>query len=393
MSKQDNLTKLLRPRSIGFIGASSKPSFQIGGASALAHLLQHGYDGDILLISRSASEIAGRRTYPNADALPYAPDCAVVSTPAEHVENAVGELLAKGTRSFVLLSTGFSERSAEGRERENRLRNLLDAHEAVALGPNTTGFTNFVDRIALSTTSRLQGALPPDGSIGLVLQSGALGSAFLEYATDAHIGLSYVISIGNGMNTGMADYIDALVADERTKVILLYVEGFADAPAFAQAAARARDAGKPIVLLKVGRTAVGERAAAGHTGAITGSARIHGAAFRQLGIVQADSIGEALAIAQILSGGRRIGRRIGVATPSGGLGGLLCDALSSVAPFEFPGPSDDIAAKLAKNLPAGQAASNPLDVAATPFASPRGLGEVMQDLVSDPSFDLSLIHI
>ena len=384
--RANSIGLLLRPKSIAIAGGSKSGGFQIGGAAVLDHLTLHGYRGDVSVISRSASQASGYPTFRSVSEIPTAPDCLVVSTPTKFVEPLVSDAIQAGVRSFVIVTSGFSESGSDGADHELRLRELLDRNDSVALGPNTTGYVNFHDRIALSSTSRLQGSLPPPGAIGVVLQSGALGSVFIDYAAETATGLSYVISSGNEMSTGIADYVNYFTDDERTKVIVLYVEGFRDPEGFVAAARRVAEANKSIVLIKLGRTEAGRHAAAGHTGALTGSREVHSALFRQLGIIAAETVQEAMDIASVLAAGRTIKSGVAVVSPSGGLGGLCSDALA-VGGFRLPAFSSRTVDQIAHYLPGAHYARNPLDVAGAAFKTPGGIAAVLTSVAADPAIE------
>lgn len=389
-----NLSRLLRPQSVGVVGIPSQDTgFKVGGAAIVEHLNTHGYSGAILPVSRSRLDVGGAKAYPSILDLPYAPDCIVIAVPASGVEAAIDDALNLGTRAFVILSAGFGESGEAGRGLEESLAAKLRAHSAVAMGPNTTGFINLIDGIALSSTSRLQGKAPPSGSIGLIVQSGALSSVFLDYAADNGIGLSYVISTGNEMLNHLGDYMNFLVDDDHTRVIGLYVEGFRFPAEFIAAARRAAAKDKPIIVVKVGQTEVGRKAAASHTGSLTGSPRVHRALFRQLGITVADSLDDMLEIAVTLSGSHHFGRKIAVATISGGLGGLMADSLMKSNVVSMPAFAPETASILKGSLEAFLDVRNPLDVAGAPFRRPGLFGDTLIAIAKDPGIDSVVVAL
>lgn len=388
------LDQLLRPRSVGVVGIPSHDAgFKVGGAAIVDHLQAHAYPGEILPVSRSKPKVGGAKAYTSIAALPYAPECMVVAVPAGTVEAAIHDALNLGTKAFVILSSGFGESGENGRALEKSLAAKLRAHNAVAMGPNTTGYINLTDKIALSSTSRLKGPTPPAGSIGLVVQSGALSSVILDYAADHRIGLSYVISTGNEMLSHLGDYMNFLVDDDNTSVIGLYVEGFRFPAEFIVAARRAAEKRKPVVIVKVGQTEAGQKAAAGHTGSLTGSPRVHRALFRQLGIVMADSLDDMMQIAVALSDTRRFGPRMAVATVSGGLGGLLADSLTKSNVIQMPAFSPEVASILEKSLDAFLEVRNPLDVAGAPFRQPGLFGDTLIAIAHDPRMDSVIVAL
>lgn len=386
---------LFRPRSIAVIGASSRDgAFQIGGRALLDHLLAHGFNGEVFPISHNAPTIAGVPTYPSFAALPHAPDCAVISVPAAAAAGAMRDALAIGIRAFVVLTSGFAETGEHGVALQRELAEIVHGAGALMLGPNTTGYVNVRDRIALSSTSRLKGALPRLGSVGVVVQSGALGSAVLDLAADRGIGLSALISSGNEASHGLADFIEALVDDEATTAIAVYAEGFNAPSAFVAAAEHAALAGKPLVILKTGSTEAGRKAAAGHTGALAGSHRVQQALFRQLGVVMVESLEALLDTASLLARPLyRRARRPGVLTISGGLGGLVADGLARAGGIALPALGVPAQQALRAHLPPFLAFANPFDNGGIPFREPGGFRRCLADFAADPAFDSVVVAL
>ncbi len=383
---------LLAPRSIAIAGASIKKgtAFQIGGSAALQNLISHGFEGEVSIVSRSGNSIPDIPAYSSVADIPTPPDCLMISTPSESVESVMANAISAGVRSFVIVSSGFSESGDEGRKREERLYQLAAKNDVVVLGPNTTGYVNFHDKIALSSTSRLNGSLPPPGCIAVVLQSGALGSAFVDYAADAQIGLSYVISTGNEVCCGISNFVEFLVHDHRTKVIVLYIEGFRRPADFVAAARRAAQSGKPIVVVKLGKTDIGRAAASGHTASMTGANEVHTALFRQLGIITADDITEAMDIASVLSTSRRIGSAAALVSPSGGLGGLVAESLS-IKGFNFDKLSNEVTGMIDSVLSSPSEGRNPLDITGTPFNAGGATTRILTAIAKDPAIETVVV--
>ena len=388
MSESVYWDRLFRPRRVAILGISSRSgTFQIGAGALLEHLVKHGFAGEILPISRSQPEICGYKTYPNLAALPSVPDCLVVAVPAPAVVDSVREALTLGIRSFVVISSGFAETGPAGAALQAELVAVVREGGGLLLGPNTTGYVNLHDQLAMSSTSRLRGGLPPSGGVGLIVQSGALGSALLDLATDRKIGLSHLISSGNEGSHGLAEFIDFLVEDENTRVIALYVEGFKHPSRFVTAVRTATARGKPIVILKMGETETGKKAAAGHTGALAGSRRVQNALFRQLGLISVGTLEALLETAAMLTEWPgTIGRRLGILTISGGLGGLLADALIAGG-IELPDLKSTTKTQLRAYLPGFLSFGNPLDNGGIPFREPGQFQRNLRDFATDPGFD------
>lgn len=386
-----SLTKLIDPRSIAIVGVSSKKAeFQVGGRAVFEHLRLHGYPHRIDLITRDKTTIEGVETFTTLSGLPTLPDCVLISVPANDVFGVVAEALSLGVRAFVVLSAGFAEADAEGVARQTRLSELVGRFGAAMLGPNTTGFVNFGQRVAMSSTSRITGSLPKTGAVGLVVQSGALGSVLMEEADRTGIGLSYLISTGNEAVCGLADAAAFLVDDPATKVIALYVEGIREADKMLAVARSAFDAGKPIVLYKAGRSDIGRRAAAGHTGSLIGARGAYDAAIRQLGWVDVSTIEDLLPVAQYLSQGGPA-RTIGIMSNSGGYGGCIADALESTGHLELPPPANETVSRMSTDLLSFLSTKNPVDIAGAPFKRPEGFANCLDAFADDPAFDTIVV--
>jgi acyl-CoA synthetase (NDP forming) len=382
-----SLKQLLDPSSIAIAGVSGKAAtFQVGGRAVLDHLRRHGYPHRIDIVTREPVTIDGLASVTRLADLPEVPDCLVVSVPADDIFDTVGEALRLGIRAFVVITGGFSESGPEGAARQARLAAQVRDGGAVMLGPNTTGFVNVGSRIAASSTSRISAALPEPGPVGLVVQSGALGSALMEEAVRNRIGLSHLISTGNEAVTELADCVGFLADDPATRVIALYVESVRDPDRLLAAARRAHAAGKPVALYKAGRTDAGRRAAAGHTGALIGGRGAYEAAARQLGWVDVHAIEDLLPVASFLTGtGAGATRSLGIITISGGYGGCVADALDGTV--ALPSPAPETVERMRGDIPPFLSTKNPVDIGGTPFRRPGGFAACLDAYADDPAFD------
>lgn len=382
-----SITQLFSPASVAIVGVSGKDAtFQVGGRAVLEHLVGHGFKGRIDMVTRAPITLHGITSVTSLADLPAAPECVVLSIPAAQVPDTVQQALNMGVRAFVTISAGFSEAGAEGAALQERLVDMLRAHNAVMLGPNTTGLINFGRDTALSSTSRLATHGAPKGNIGVVVQSGALGSLLMDIAEREQIGLSYLISTGNEAITDIADCVDFLVDDPDTRGIALYVEAFRHPDRIVAAARRAFAAGKPITVYKAGRSDTGAAAAAGHTGALLGARSTYEAAARQLGLTDVGNIEDLLPVAHHLAqaGG---GRSVGVLTVSGGLGGCLADALAHAGDVDLPDPGAEASQLLQQYLPDFLKPKNPVDVGGSPFREAGGFAQCLSAFASDPALE------
>jgi len=382
-----SIEKLLNPQSIAIVGVSTKKAtFQVGGRAIFDHLRKHGYPHRIDIITREPATIDGVESATNLDALTYSPDCILISVPATEVYATIEKGLALGSRAFVTLTAGFSESGERGREEQDRIAALLKDHGAVMLGPNTTGFVNFGACTAMSSTSRVSAELSPAGNVGLVVQSGALGSGLLEEAARNGIGLSHLISTGNEAVTTLADCIDYLVECPEVRAIALYVESFRESDRIVNSSRMALNAGKPIAVYKTGRSEVGRKAAAGHTGALVGNRGAYDAAVEQLGWIDVRAIEDLLPIANYaaIAGPAKT---MGIMSVSGGYGGCLADALAVDGRVTLPAPAPETVARMRDFVPSFLSANNPVDIGGTPFRHPDGFAQCLDALADDPSIE------
>ncbi|UOA17192.1 acetate--CoA ligase family protein [Sulfitobacter dubius] len=386
-----SLAKLLSPKSVAIVGVSSKAAtFQVGGRAVFEHLVKHGYQGRIDLITRAPIALHGVASIGSLAELSNPPDCLVLSVPAAQVVALIEEALTMGVRAFVTISAGFSESGPEGSALQDRIAKMLAAHGAVMLGPNTTGYVNFTDKVAMSSTSRITSHLPPTGRIGAIVQSGALGSALMDVAERDGIGLSQLISTGNEAVTDVADFVEFLVDDPATDAIVLYVEAFRHPERILRAARRAFAAGKPIAIYKAGKSETGRAAAAGHTGALLGTRGTYEAAARQLGLTDVRNLEDLLPVADYIRRAKG-GRSVGVLTVSGGLGGAVADTLAAAGDTALPKPGAATAEALSGYLPEFLKPQNPVDVGGSPFRDEGGFKACLSSFAADPAFEAVVV--
>lgn len=341
-----DLERLFRPRSIALIGASSDPA-KVGGRP-LHFLVKHGFSGDIWPVNPGADEIDGVKCYPDIESLPGAPDVAMVLVGPAHAEASIRALAARGTGVAIVLAGGFAESGADGNARQDSL--LLAANGMRLLGPNTIGLLNMTDDITLSASGALDAGNRFKGGVAVVSQSGGILGSLMSRAAAQGVGLSHLIATGNEADIDVGDAVAYLSQDRETRVIALYLETIRKPDLFRQAAEAAAEAGKKLVIYKVGRSEAGARSAASHTGALAGEDQVFDAFFRQIGAIRADrftdliDIPAALAVAPSLTG-----NRVAIVTHTGGAAGLVAD-LCGMAGFETPAPSAETTRRLANIL-------------------------------------------
>ncbi|MFK4489873.1 acetate--CoA ligase family protein [Bradyrhizobium sp. USDA 336] len=382
------IERLIRPRSIAVIGASADPSKTSG--RPVSYLRKHGFAGAIYPVNPKVKEIGGLACYPDIASLPDVPDVGLVLLGAEWAHVAVRELSARGVAAAIVLASGFTEIGAEGAARQQQL--MQAAGSMRLLGPNTIGLVNLTDNIVLSASGALAMDHFPAGPVGLVSQSGGILGAILSRAAARGVGLSKLVSTSNEADLDLADFIDFLADDNATKVIALYIEAIRNPARFREAVLKARDAGKPIVAFKIGRSEAGAKAAISHTGALAGSDRMYDALFRQLGVIRAKTFEDLLDIPAALAAGRKLsGRRVAILTSTGGAGTIVSDSLG-VASFATPAPGPDTAAQL-RALQSGSHAMldrNPIDVTLAGL-QPDLLRAAIRILLASPSYDALVV--
>ncbi|WP_315834737.1 acetate--CoA ligase family protein [Bradyrhizobium prioriisuperbiae] len=377
------LDRLITPRSIAIVGASSDPTKLTG--RPLAYLDGYRYPHPVYPINPREQMIGDRRCYPDPTSLPEAPDVALVLVGSDRVIDAVKQLSARGTAAAIILAGGFGESGPEGVQRQ---RELIEAAGSMRLlGPNTIGLINLTDGIPLSASATLEGETLRAGNVALISQSGGILGSLLSRAAARGLGFSKLIATGNEADLDVAAVLDHLVDDPATRVIALYLEGLRRPLAFRHAAQRAARAGKPIVVFKVGRSDAGVRAAMSHTGALAGSDAAYDALFRQYGIIRAERFSDLLDLPLALSCGRRLaGRRLAIVTSTGGAAGLVADA-AGLTGFATPAPDAATTQVLTELGVAGAILdSNPIDLTLA-GAKPTVFRSVIAQVLDSPGYD------
>lgn len=351
-----HLDLLFAPRSVAVIGASAKPGNL--GAIVLRNLREGGFAGPIWAVNRHAGEIHGMPLFAGVEALPQAPDLAVLCTPPDTVPELVDALGRKGTRAAIVLTSGLRERSNDaGITLEQAMLEAARPYLLRILGPNCIG--------ALVPGRKLNASFAPGcaqaGELAFVTQSGALATAMLDWANTQGIGFSHFISLGDSADVDFGDVLDYLASDAATRAILLYAESVKHARKF-MSAARAAARNKPVVVVKAGRAPEGARAAASHTGALAGSDAVFDAAVRRAGMVRVDTLEALFDAAQTLAHPRPWrGERLAIVTNGGGAGVLAADALS-LGQGTLASLSADTLGRLDAVLPPNWSHANPVDL-------------------------------
>ncbi len=357
-----SLDALFHPRSVALVGASSDPE-RIGGRP-LRFMLEAGFAAPIYPVNRSGALIQGLQSYQKVSDIPFPVDQAIICVPVAGVEEAVRDAIAKGVKAIQVMTAGFAEIDAAGRALQDRIVGLCRAAGVRMLGPNSLGLLNVPARFFSTFSTFLNGAQPQPGSISLATQSGAFGSAAYGLATLRGLGFSKIIATGNEADVDVAESIDYLADDPDTRIICAAVESCRDGNRLRRALLKAARAGKPVLIMKVGRTELGAAAASTHTGSLAGNDKVYDTVFRECGALRPESIEEMLDIAYLytVSGVLPANDELGVFTGSGGIGVLMADEAGAQGMELPPLPAPAREATLAL-LPFAVAA-NPLDMTA-----------------------------
>ena len=353
------LTPLIAPRSIAVIGASGDAA-RIGGRP-IAYMRANGFRGAIFPVNPNRPEIQGLKAYPSVAALPEIPDVAIVAVPANLAVQSVDDLGRKGTRAVIVFTAGFAEVDEAGSAAQDRMTAVARGHGMRLLGPNCLGVFDGRTGYYATFTASIDSGLPIPGRIAIASQSGAYGTHLFAIARNRGIGASLCVMTGNEADVTVG--VGWMAEHPDTDVIAAYVEGIREADSLIAALTAARQAKKPVVLMKVGRSALGTAAARSHTASIAGDDAVTEAVLDEFGVIRARTTEELLDIAHTAT--RRIypaRNTLGVLTLSGGAGVLISDVAEQVglAMPEMPAASQ---AKL-KELVSFAATRNPVDATA-----------------------------
>ncbi|MCX2931804.1 acetate--CoA ligase family protein [Mycobacterium sp. CVI_P3] len=384
----DELRPLVRPASVAVVGASRTGSGF--GASTVTQLVNSPFAGTVYVVNqRFATDPApqGVVGVASLDHIPGGLDCVLIAVPAAAVEATVEAAAAVGCRSAVIFTAGFGE-TAYGAAAQDRIREIADASGMRIGGPNTAGILNYRDGIPLTFLGDLRMDLP-SGDIGIVSQSAGLAT-HLGHRRHRGMGVSYTMTTGNSVDVTALDYVNFLLDDDMTNVIMLALEGVDNPAALRQAGRRAHELSKPILVLKSGRTTLGSNAAVSHTGSLTTSYEVFCTAAEDAGLLVFQTPEELLDAANMFSRWRnKRYRRGGVAilTTMGGPGVIAADAADD-AGVALPTPTASTVARLGELVPSFAAVGNPIDT--TAFQSDAVLGQCLLALAEDPSYSVVL---
>jgi acyl-CoA synthetase (NDP forming) len=380
------LLELLRPKSVAVIGASSDT--QRLGWRPIKFLLDSKFTGQIYPVNPAYESVGGLKCYGNLQDLPEVPDAIVVLVAADLAVEAVRTAAGMGVKLAVVLSSGFAEVGEQGISTAA----LLQAAGPMRLvGPNIPGIANLVDGIPLGMNSFLYQQPWVSGSIGLVTQSGGIASPMLNRAFDRHIGFSYILAVGNQVDVDVVESISALTDDSSTRVIACIMETVRDGQKFTAALGRARDLGKPVLVLKLGRSVRGAELAVSHTASIVGDSAMYDAIFdaeNAIRVEEPDDLFELGSLFARYTPPKSV--NAAVLSVSGGGAELLAD-MAEKHGVSLPNLSGETVKLVQSILGSYTASSNPLDMTGYVFHNPDALRAILRQYVADPSCDVVVV--
>jgi acetyltransferase len=378
-----NLEFALKPRSIALIGASERPDSV--GRTLFENLRGAGFVGPVFPVNPNHDQLLGVPAYRSVDALPSAPDLAVIASPAATVPGIIDELGRRGTKAAVVISAGFAELSAaNGAALQQAMLDAAKPYLLRIIGPNCVGIL----APAAGVNASFAHLTPSAGGVAFVTQSGALLTAVLDWAAARGIGFSHLLSLGGMADVDFGDLLDYLASDEATTAILLYVEAISHARKF-MSAARAAARGKPVIVCKSGRHAESARAARSHSGALAGTDAVYDSAFRRAGMLRVSALEDLFHAVEALALGRPcVGERLAIVTNGGGFGILATDRLLDEA-GHLAELTPESMAKLDALLPAAWSHGNPVDILGD--AAPARYRQALDIVIADPNVDATLV--
>lgn len=378
-----NLDRILTPRSVAVVGASEREGSV--GRSVLENIRKGGFAGQVYPINPKRDEVLGLRAYHFLSETPCPVDLAVIIVPLKLVPGIVEECGRCGVGGAIVISGGGKETGEEGAVLEQAILAAAKTAGVRIVGPNCVGVISSAAKLNASFIHEM----PKPGSLAFVSQSGATCTAVLDFAVTQDIGFSHFISMGSMLDVDFGDVIDYLGNDPGTSAILLYVESITNHRKFISAA-RAVSRVKPIILLKVGRSAAGAKAAMSHTGAMAGEDAIYDEAFKRAGLVRVDTVGDLFDCAELISKQPLpTGPGLAIVTNAGGPGVMATDQMALHGGTEPPPPSTETIAKLDAILPPFWSRSNPIDILGD--ATPETFLKVTQICVDAHEFDAVLV--
>jgi acyl-CoA synthetase (NDP forming) len=358
------------------------------------YLGRHGYGGLIYPINPNRNEVQGHKAYPNLSALPDVPEVAIIAVAGDAAVDAVEVCADMGVKVAVVMASGFGEVDpVEGKAKEARMRKLAREAGMRVVGPNSQGLANFGTGAVLSFSTMYLEMPPETGPVAVVSQSGAMSVVPYALLRARGIGVRHSHATGNDCEVSVGEFASIVAEDPQVRLMLLYLESIADAQSLATLARVARDRNLPIVALKSGRTAAGQKAALSHTGALANEDRVVDAFLEQQGIWRARSTGELVSATEFyLKGWRPRGKRL-VAISNSGAACVMAADSATQAGLSIAKLSSDTRSELEKVLPSFATATNPIDLTAALLSNSRLFSDILPIVARDSGADAVMISV
>lgn len=382
MSASYDLNALFTPNVVAVIGASATPG-KIGN-TVIQNLLDAGYKGKIIPVNPRSTEILGLPVIHNISELPQGLDLAVLTVPSKFVLGAMEELVAIGAKSAIIITAGFKEVGGEGAEMEKQIKALCEKNNVALVGPNCLGLINMNHKVNVTFAP----GQPLLGKIACFSQSGALFTSILDWALGEKVGFSKFISLGNEAVLNESHVLEYLADDPDTNVVMGYMENSIDGQKFIEKA-KAVTRKKPVVVVKSGVSDAGAKAAASHTGSIAGADNAYSTAFKQTGVIRANSMSEFFNLAQAFSKAPLpMGPNLAIITNAGGPGIMATDACEKTS-LKMTQPSPETIERLRTTLPSYASFRNPMDIGGD--ATAPIYKEAVREMIEDKVYDAALV--
>ena len=385
---RQELSRLISPATVAVVGAS--PTAGSFGKRTLENIAI-GYSGEVYAINPRYERIGEVPCYPSIKEAPKAPDCVVLAVARDHVEPILEECAGLGVGGAIVYASGYSELGTdEGVRTQNRFRDIGRASGMRICGPNCVGVINIVRRVGLTFMPNFYGTSIVEGPIGLVSQSGALGYVVLQ-GMERGIGFSHYLSPGNSCDVDVCDLINYLVEDESTKAIACTFEGVADGRRLRTACCNALEAGKPLVVFKLGNNEISRRTAMSHTGTMVGASAAYRALFEETGAVVLDDFEQMLeTVSFFAKAGVPKAQGVGVMASSGGAAVMAADKASEYG-LPLPEPAARTSARMHEVIPSYGSSSNPSDITAESLRNMEMYGHCIKAFADDPSYGVVVV--
>jgi acetyl coenzyme A synthetase (ADP forming)-like protein len=353
------LEQFFSPKSVAIIGASHTPG-KIG-YSILENFVRGNFKGKVYPVNPDATPIFNLAVYPSVKKIPEEVDLVVIAVKAEIVPKILKECVEKKVKAVIIISGGFSEIGESGRSLEEKCKKIISKKNIRVIGPNVVGVYDSSTAVDTLFLSRERMQRPSAGSISFISQSGAVGSTILDSFSEEKIGISKFISYGNAMDVNEIDLLEFLANDEKTKTILIYLEGIKSEGKKFISTVKKISKKKPIIVLKAGKTERGNKAVFSHTGSLAGSSKIYSSVFKQTGMIEADSLEDIFDLVKAFQQPLPKNNSVAIVTDGGGFGVLATDEAERQN-LQLQGPSKTLKEKLKKSLPSYVILENPFDL-------------------------------